>query len=234
MKKKIIAAFGALTVAGVIGFTTFQSGIVNAEPKLTKEDIRNQVTSQYPGTISELELESGANVYEVEVVVDDKEYELKIHGDTGDVLKLEEKAISAKVVAENNKVAADQKTDKNAVTNGDTDDDKKPNATTQTPVNNSNDDVQGEKTTKSVATKKSVAPKKTVISIEEAKRIALNNFAGTIVELELDDDDDNHRTYDIEIVNGNRKAEIEIDAYTGKVIVMEIETDDNDDYDDNN
>jgi uncharacterized membrane protein YkoI len=228
MKKKIIAAFGALTVAGVIGFTTFQTGIVNAEPKLTKEDIRNQVTSQYPGTISELELERGANVYEVEVVVDDKEYELKIHGDTGDVLKLEEKAISAKVVAENNKVAADQKTDKNAISNGDTDDDKKPNATTQTPVNNSNDDVQGEKTTKSVATKKSVAPKKTVISIEEAKRIALNNFEGTIVELELDDDD-NHRTYDIEIVNGNRKAEIEIDAFTGKVIVLEIETEDDDD-----
>jgi uncharacterized membrane protein YkoI len=228
MKKKIIAAFGALTVAGVIGFTTFQSGIVNAEPKLTKEDIRNQVTSQYPGTISELELERGANVYEVEVVVDDKEYELKIHGDTGDVLKLEEKAISAKVVAENNKVAADQKTDQNAVTNRDTDDDKKPNATTQTHVNNSNDDTQGEKTNKSVGTNKSVTPKQTVISNEEAKRIALNNFEGTIVELELDDDD-NHRTYDIEIVNGNRKAEIEIDAFTGKVIVLEIETEDDDD-----
>jgi uncharacterized membrane protein YkoI len=228
MKKKIIAAFGALTVAGVIGFTTFQSGIVKAEPKLTMEDIRNQVTSQYPGTISELELERGANVYEVEVVVDGKEYELKIHGDTGDVLKLEEKAISAKVVAENDKVVTDQKTDQNAVTNGDTDDDKKPNATTQTPVNNSNDDAQGEKTNKSVGTNKSVAPKQTVISKEEAKRIALNNFEGTIVELELDDDD-NHRTYDIEIVNGNRKAEIEIDAFTGKVIVLEIETEDDDD-----
>jgi uncharacterized membrane protein YkoI len=235
MKKKIIAAFGALTVAGVIGFTTFQSGIVKAEPKLTKDEIRDQVTSQYPGTIRELELERGANIYEVEVVVDGKEYELKIHGDTGDILKLEEKAISARAVAENDKVLTDQKTDKNDVTNGDAADDKKPNAVPQAPINNSNDDVQGEKTTKSVTTNKSNAPKQTVISHAEAKRIALNNFEGTIVELELDDND-NHHTYEIELVNGNRKAEIEIDAYTGKVIVLEIETEDDDDnkYDDNN
>jgi uncharacterized membrane protein YkoI len=235
MKKKIIAAFGALTVAGVIGFTTFQSGIVKAEPKLTKDEIRNQVTSQYPGTIRELELERGANIYEVEVVVDGKEYELKIHGDTGDILKLEEKAISARAVAENKKVVTDQKTDKNAVANDDAADDKKPNAIAQAPINNSNADVQGEKTTKSVTTNNSNAPKQTVISTAEAKRIALNNFEGTIVELELDDND-NHHTYEIEMVNGNRKAEIEIDAYTGKVIVLEIETEDDDDnkYDDNN
>jgi uncharacterized membrane protein YkoI len=234
MKKKMIAAFGALTVAGVIGFTTFQSGIVKAEPKLTKDEIRNQVTSQYPGTIRELELERDANIYEVEVVVDGKEYELKIHGDTGDVLKLEEKAISARAVSENDKVVTDQKTDQNAVTNGNTDDDKKPNALAQAPKNNSNDDVQGDKTTKSVTTNKSGASKQTVISHAEAKRIALDNFEGTIVELELDDND-NHRTYEIEIVNGNRKAEIEIDAFTGKVIVLEIETEDDDDkYDGNN
>jgi uncharacterized membrane protein YkoI len=231
MKKKMIAAFGALTIAGVIGFTTFQSGIVKAEPKLTKDEIRNQVTSQYPGTIRELELERGANIYEVEVVVDGKEYELKIHGDTGDVLKLEEKAISARAVTENDKVVTDQKTDENAITNGDAADDKKPNAVAQAPKNNSNDDVQGEKTTKSVTTNKSVAPKQTVISHAEAKRIALNNFEGTIVELELDDND-NHHTYEIEMVNGNRKAEIEIDAYTGKVIVLEIETEDDDEYED--
>jgi uncharacterized membrane protein YkoI len=231
MKKKVIAALGALSIAGVIGFTTFQTGIVNAEPKLTKDDIRSQVTSQYPGTIRELELERGANVYEVEVVVDGKEYELKIHGDTGDVLKLEEKVISAKAVEENNNDTANQNTDKSAVTNGNTDDDKKPNATTQPPVNNSNDDVQGEKATNN---KNSGTPKQTVISNEEAKRIALKNFAGTIVELELDDNDDDNRTiYDIEIINGNRKAEIEIDAYTGNVIVLEIETED-ENYDDKN
>jgi uncharacterized membrane protein YkoI len=234
MNKKIIAAFGALTVAGVIGFTTFQSGIVNAEPKLTKDEIRNQVTSQYPGTIRELELESGANIYEVEVVVDGKEYELKIHGDTGDVLKLEEKAISSRAVVENDKVVVDQKTEDAPLKNDDKEktntgaannsgSSSKPGGTTQAPINNS-DDI-----------KKNATPKQTVISNEEAKRIALNNFKGTIIELELDDND-NHHTYEIEMVNGNKKAEIEIDAYTGKVIVLEIETEDDDDdkYDDNN
>lgn len=208
MKKKIIAAFGVLSVAGVIGFTVFQSGIVNAEPKLSKEEIRKQVTAQYPGKINELELESENNisVYEVEVELDGKEYELKIHADTGEVLKLEEKTIPTKVVAENENVVADPKTE-------------------ETAVNNSDDDDQDEKTTKSVATKH------TVISNTEAKRIAMDNFDGTIVEIKLDNDDNRH-IYEIELVNGNRKAEIEIDAYTGKVIVLEIETDD-DGSDDN-
>jgi uncharacterized membrane protein YkoI len=218
MKKKIITALGALSIAGVIGFTTFQSGIVNAEPKLSKDDIRNQVTSQYPGTISELELERAANIYEVEVVVEGKEYELKIDGDTGDVLKLEEKVIGVRDVAEDDKVVADRNN------NGNTDDDQNPKTTAQPPVNNND---QGGKTTKNDDTNKTVAPKQTVISHEEAKKIALSNFAGTIVELELDDND-NYHTYEIEIVNGNKKAEIEIDAYTGKVIVLEIETEDDD------
>lgn len=55
----------------------------------------------------------------------------------------------------------------------------------------------------------------------------MDNFEGTIVEIKLDDDDNRH-LYEIELVNGNRKAEIEIDTHTGKVIVFAIETDDDD------
>jgi len=210
MKKKIIAAFGALSVAGVIGFVTFQSGVVNAEPKLSKEDIRNQVTSQYPGTINELEFEreGKVNIYEVEVALEGNEYDLKIHADTGEVLNLEEKAVSQKVVEENKNVETDQKTE-------------------ETTANNRNDN-QGEKTAEDVDPNKSVTPNQTVISSVEAKKIALNNFEGTIVELELDNED-SHHIYEIEVVNTNRKANIEIDGYTGKVIVMEIETDDHND-----
>jgi uncharacterized membrane protein YkoI len=185
MKKKILIAFGALSIAGVIGFTTFQSEIVNAEPKLTKDELRDIVTSQYPGTINELELEREGKrlFYEVEVALEGKKYELKMDANTGEVLKLEEKATN---------IAA---------------------------------------ATQSVDTNKNAAPKQTVISSEEAKKIALDNFAGTIVEMELDDDDSRHN-YEIKIVNGNRKAEIEIDAYTGKLIVLDIETDESDFDDD--
>lgn len=202
MKKKIILALGAIGIAGVIGFTTFQSGIVNAEPKLSKEDIRNQVTSQYPGIIKELELEKKdrVNFYEVEVVLEGKAYELKIHADTGDVLKLEEKVASTEGVTESEKGITDRKTDDTSVKN--------------------NDDQKG---TEDVSNTKNATPKQTVINSDEAKNIALENFEGSIVKLELDDDD-NRYSYEIEIVNGNRKAEIEIDAYTGKVIVLEIET----------
>ncbi|WP_368858685.1 PepSY domain-containing protein [Oceanobacillus saliphilus] len=32
--------------------------------------------------------------------------------------------------------------------------------------------------------------------------------------------------YEVEIENGNKEAEIEIDAYTGEVLVIEIDKDD--------
>ncbi|SEM77096.1 Peptidase propeptide and YPEB domain-containing protein [Mesobacillus persicus] len=222
MKKKIIMAFGALSIAGIIGFTAFQSEIVNAEPKLSKEEIRKQVTSQYPGTINELELERDDNItfYEVEVMLEDKEYELQIHADTGEVLKLEEKAISPKTVTDT--AGNNQDDDRQGENKAESGENNKNAAPTNDTAVNGSDDDQGEKTTKNDAATQ------TVISNEEAKKIALEEFPGSIVELELDEDDGRH-SYEIEIVNGNRKAEIEIDAYTGKIIVLEIETDDGDD-----
>jgi uncharacterized membrane protein YkoI len=212
MKKKVLAAIGALTVAGVIGFVYSESGVVKAEPSLSQDDIRKKVMEQYPGEITELELEKKGNreIYEVEIKLEGKEYELKMDGDTGEVLKLEGKVPTKDDGQSSVKVEGAEK-------------DSKPNSNVadqnKQPVNKEND------------SKKTSPSTKTVISTEEAKKIALSNFAGDIKELELDEDD-NRLIYEIEIVNGNRKAEIEVDAYTGAVLVLEIETDD-DDNDDN-
>lgn len=54
------------------------------------------------------------------------------------------------------------------------------------------------------------------ISFDEAKKIALDLVNGTIIEFELDDDE-----YEIEIVKDGIEYEIEIDAYTGKVLKFE-------------
>ena len=70
---------------------------------------------------------------------------------------------------------------------------------------------------------------KTMISREEAQRIALERVDGEIIKLELDDShDDDDPEYDIEILADGVKYEMEIDAYTGEIKEFEA-----DDYDHN-
>ncbi|MCF8017874.1 MAG: PepSY domain-containing protein [Vallitaleaceae bacterium] len=72
-----------------------------------------------------------------------------------------------------------------------------------------------------------------VIGVEAAKKIALGLANGEIVKFEFDDDDDDAE-YEIEIRFEGREYEIEIDAYTGKVLEFEKDDDENDDDDDDN
>lgn len=63
----------------------------------------------------------------------------------------------------------------------------------------------------------------TMISEVEAREIALGLVKGEIVEFKLDDydDDDYDAEYEIKIIADGYKYEIEIDAYTGKVLEFE-------------
>jgi len=57
-----------------------------------------------------------------------------------------------------------------------------------------------------------------VISREEAKRIALEQINGEIIKIELDDLHDDRPEYDVKIKADGIIYEIEIDAYTGRVV----------------
>lgn len=61
-----------------------------------------------------------------------------------------------------------------------------------------------------------------VISLDQAKEIALSKAAGTVVKAELDEDD---FVYEIEIRNGKMEYEFEIDAKTGAVVSYEEDLD---------
>jgi len=73
-------------------------------------------------------------------------------------------------------------------------------------------------------------PSGNIISLEDAKKIALARVNGEIIKIELDDDDD--MEYEIEIRKDGIKYELEIDAYTG--VITEFEKDDDDEDDDDN
>lgn len=64
---------------------------------------------------------------------------------------------------------------------------------------------------------------KTIIGEAKAREIALELVNGEIVEFKLDDydDDDYDAEYEIKIIANGYKYEIEIDAYTGKVLEFE-------------
>lgn len=238
MKKKVLLTVGAMVVAGGIGLTLFQQNVVGANPKLTHEDIRTQVSAAYPGTITELEIVRKENrpIYEVEIELDDIEYVLEIDGNTGEVLKLErQEQMKKEVVKEEKK--NDDDSQKEIELEKEVEVPKATNPTPSQPkkevVSNTNQVVNQKPTqaaNQNSSTKSNQSKTKTVISRDQAISIALAQFSGTVTDVDLEDDN-NRLVYEIEIENGNSEAEIKIDAYTGQVIVIDIETDNDDDDD---
>lgn len=275
MKKKISIAVIAMIGAIILGVGIFQSNASQGAPKLSTDEIRQMVLEQYPGEIEEIELETDFNraVYEVEVVSEGKEYELKLDGNTGEVLKLKEKTINKKA---KDKVAVNEDNDDDDNNNDDGDDDDKAEKknrnnhqrhhdddyddhhhkerhhenktakkeTTEKPTVEVKPKENKQQTTKETpkvneqqSTEKSTpkvtkepAPKqqtkkKTIISESEAISIAKSVFNGKLEDIELDEDD-GRLIYEVELESGNEEAEIEIDAYTGEIIVIEIDRDD--------
>src|SRR5690625_2878141 len=244
MLKKFWMTIGVIGVVTVLGFGVYHSNASQADPTLTPENIKELVQAQYPGTITELQLDKDASgsVYEVEVTNDGVEYELKIDGQSGEVINLKEKLVAAKERAgtkevidlkekekeqkEEEKQAAKEKEEQEKQAKEKEEKEKQEKAKadeqaqqkTQVKKNESSSEEgnkQKEEETKST---------NTVIDVNKAIDIALAKFPGTVDEVELDEED-GRLVYEIEIEGNGEEAEFEIDAYTGEIIVIEIEED---------
>ena len=64
-----------------------------------------------------------------------------------------------------------------------------------------------------------------LLTLKEAKTLALQQVEGEVTEIELDTDD-GRKHYDIEIKNGTFEYELEIDAITGEILDLEKDRDD--------
>ncbi|WP_217587359.1 PepSY domain-containing protein [Lentibacillus saliphilus] len=231
MKKKLLMTGSAVVAAAVLGLGIYHSDASQTNPALSTSDIKQLVKDQYPGTITEIELEKSNNkaVYEVEIVGDGKEYELTLNAETGEVLKLKEKTYFAKKTDkdDDNQLVVNEKDDDDAK-----DDDRDASQQEQTnnasKGNQTNSNQQKDNQSSQAHDKTNTEQKQVVINTDEASRIALKEFAGAITSIELDEDDD-RLIYEIDIESQNGEAEVEIDAYTGEVIMLEIDID----YDDN-
>ncbi len=227
MKKKLGFIISGVVAIVTLGFGVLYSSTSQAEAALSTEDIETMVKEQYPGEITEIEQETEFNraVYEVEIKTDDKEYDIKLDGKTGEVLNISEKPIKNKAQVSNEKkkktakVKKDQSTEKNVEDNS-SEEQPKEVVINEKKGQKSNKDQKKEQSTK----EKKSETKKAIISIEEAKRIALEAFSGEIDDIELDEED-GRLIYEVEIERGDKEAELEIDAYTGEIIIIEIDED---------
>lgn len=201
MKKKVAIIAGAFALAAVLGLGIYKSDASQADPKLNYDEVTDLISSQYPGEITEMELEKDGNraVYEIEIVDEGMEYELKVDGNSGEILKLKEKRFAAHEQEEAEQeiieLEKEQKTDE---------------AAKEKPVQETK--IQQENKSK----------KNTVLDVSEAVAIAQKEFPGTVTEVELDEDD-GRLLYEIEIEANGEEAEFEIDAMTGEIIVIEID-----------
>ncbi|MUV38483.1 hypothetical protein JNUCC1_02321 [Lentibacillus sp. JNUCC-1] len=235
MKKKMVMAGSAVAAAAILGLGLYHSDASQADT-LSTTDIKQMVQDQYPGTITEIELDKSTNksVYEVEIEGENKSYDLTLNAETGEVLSLEEKTVFTNKKAdkeEDNKLVVKEKEDADQA--AENKQDTKKNVKKQEAQSSSK-----EQSAKKEQPKQSNQDKG-MIGGKEASRIALNeiDFPGTVVSVELDEDD-GRMIYEVEIEGENGEADVEIDAYTGKIIVLEVDLDDydddNDDSNDNN
>lgn len=230
MKKKILLAIGAMAAAAVLGLIFSQSLTASAGPNLSPKDVRDKVKAQYPGEVKELELDEKGktSVYEVEIAIDGKEYELKIDGNSGEVLKLDEK-LTGGTKEQTDTVQSESNEDESIKINEKSSDRAEDEAGKQ-PSENADKEKQTAKAPKNEdnekkQTTKQSKQKQSILTKEEAIDIALEQFSGNIEGVDLDDDD-GRLIYEIEIESSRGEAEIEIDAYTGKVLLVDIDLED--------
>lgn len=206
----MIWVIGTLIALSIVGLTVYQTNATTSSPDLNSEEIIGLVNIQYPGQHSEPELsvENGEPVYQMEVTQDQGVYSLKLNGDTGQVIDLTAVEKTANNQEDNTEKQGETKKEENAAEGNSESGDSEP-AEEKSKSESDNQETEND----------------AMLTHEEAKEIALKEFPGKVTDLELDSDDGVY-IYEIEIVDGEDEASIEINAYTGNIVMIEIDIDD--------
>jgi len=202
--KKTGITLAVLAVVIIAGIFIFQLNASQADT-LSSDEIRSIVMDQYPGEVRELALDSNTETYKVKVQTENKTYQLSVDSQSGEVLALNEIDLTDNSTAQQEETAEQETPPKNEKEAQKNNNQTKNNEKESIRNNNSSDQA--------------------LLSHEKIKEIALNEFSGTIIEMELDEDD-GRLVYEVEIENNEDEATMEIDAYTGQVIIVEIDLED--------
>jgi uncharacterized membrane protein YkoI len=226
MKKKIAFIMSGVVAVAILGFGVLYTSTSKAEAALSTEDVRKMVNKQYPGEITEIEQENEFNrvIYEVEVKGEEKKYDIKLDGKTGEVLNIIEKPMKDRAEVIKDKKNNTAQVEKDEVKKEVKHEEKSSESQTKVEGNSQPKEVVINEKKELAPDQKNQSTEKAIISLEEAKKIALGAFSGEIEDIELDKED-GRLIYEVEIERGDKEAKIEIDAYTGEVIIIEIDED---------
>lgn len=181
-------------------------GAIEGRAMISKEEAQKIALERVNGQIIKVELDDlrddDGPEYEIKILSGEVKYELEIDAFTGEIREVE------KDDDRDNDRDDDRDDDRHHDRYDDIDDD-----------DGRADYKGGDDSRKASASKKQTkGSSKGRISADQAKAIALElTGGGTIIEFEADDE------YEIEIKSKDKKYEIEIDAYTGKVLDFEVE-----------
>jgi len=205
---------GILLVGAVFlawySFTEMRGDRAGTDPEISAEAIKEQIAGQYSGEIQEMKLNEKDGNYHAVIKANSTLFQLVADGDTGRIVRLQQtKSGDSVELMEKEKTKADpaNQNEKTATTEQDK----------ESPT-----DKQEEESNEKSSVKQQELTKQPILSHDEATKIALAEFNGVVDEIELDEEDGKLR-YEIEIENGEMEAEVVIDAYTGKVVIIEID-----------
>ncbi|MGJ9459427.1 PepSY domain-containing protein [Oceanobacillus sp. CF4.6] len=220
MKKKLIITLSIVAAVAVLGFGLYQSGATSAEPTLSSDEISGLVLEQYPGSILGLEYEEDAKdaFYKVELENNGNLYTIKLNGNSGEVIDLKvDELVTPNNNAQNNNSDKEKEQDQSETNESPSKEQKQEDSANEKQEPSQKEDTNTEEDSSNA-----------MISEAMAREIALAEWSGTVTEIELDEDEGRY-AYEVEIENGEDEATVEIDAYTGNVLVLEIDKEEDND-----
>lgn len=229
MKRKwvIISVFVIIGVIGIIGIASAMKGDV----KVTEAEARNLIEAHYTGTIKKISLtkSNGKDVYHVRLEEKTGLYTLEVDAGTGNIQNLqqvkkeypEREEKPALSEAEAKKLAEEIYSGNVQVL---TLKDKIYSITVLTKTEEIKLEMNADSGKITSEDKSSIEKntKQVKLTEEQAKKIALAEVNGEIEDIDLEEEDDSV-FYEVEIDSGQQEATIQVDAFTGKILSVAIE-----------
>src|SRR5690625_7151329 len=108
LTRKLMITFGVIISISILITGLFYSNYAQSEPSLTENEVKDIVSDQYPGKITDLNLKNIDNqsVYDVLVTHENSKYNIKIDRHSGEILYIIRKSVAVK---ENNNKEAPKK-----------------------------------------------------------------------------------------------------------------------------
>ena len=219
MKKSVIKklAITTIVITIIISSIVYTSSKATTELEKAKEIAlkhANLKADQVSFIRAETDKENGVDKYSIEFYYEGKEYDYEINSDNGEIISydfdLENYNIPTKE-EENNTV--NNQTSNNATEN---------QSDKQTANNQSNNNETVNQTSNNGATSQESNSEGLLITLEEAKKIALNHAGlssgeASFIKAEMDYDD-GIKKYDIEFYYQNKEYDYEINSSNGEII----------------